>query len=131
MKNKKICLNRSFGIQPGAENYDTYVKFVHDVLNTTYLNLASLAKYKGIKDFENANFLEIAREMESLIPLVGPKYLRVMTEVIENVRCNFFLYEQFPTHHHHSTVYVKVHHFIHAIKVHMPNREYDYFLMHD
>lgn len=91
MKNKKICLNRSFGIQPGAENYDTYVKFVHDVLNTTYLNLASLAKYKGIKDFENANFLEIAREMESLIPLVGPKYLRVMTEVIENVRCNFFL----------------------------------------
>lgn len=58
-----------------------YVEFVHDILNTTYLNFENLVKYKSNDDFENANFLLIAREMESLIPLVGPNYLRIMTEV--------------------------------------------------
>lgn len=61
-----------------------FVEFVHDVLNTTYLNFENLVKYKGNADFEKANFLLIAREMDSLIPLVGPNYLRIMTEVIEN-----------------------------------------------
>lgn len=85
---------RAFQIQPGAENYAVFVEFVYDILNTTYLNFENLVKYQGNADFENANFLLIAREMESLIPLVAPNYLRIMTEVIEDDEsmCNYFNY---------------------------------------
>lgn len=66
------------------ENQSLYVEFVHDILNTTYLNFKNLNKYKGIEAFENADYLEIAREMEKLIPLVGLNYRRIMTEVMMN-----------------------------------------------
>lgn len=59
-----------------------YIEFVHDILNTTYVNLENLKKYKGIEPFENADYLQIARDMEKLIPMVGPNYRRIMTEVM-------------------------------------------------
>lgn len=54
---------------------------MYDVLNTTYLNFDNLEKYKGNATFEKANFLEITREMERLIPMVSPYYRWIMSEV--------------------------------------------------
>lgn len=78
-----IYFFREFGIKADAEKYSQYVDFVYDILNTTHANLANLEKYQHIENFENANFLSIAREMSSLIPLMGLNYQRVMTEVID------------------------------------------------
>jgi hypothetical protein len=64
-----------------SKDFPLYVQFVHDILNTTYLNFANLEKYKGIEALENADYLEIAREMEKMIPMVGNNYRRIMTEV--------------------------------------------------
>lgn len=72
---------RLWNIKPSAAHYQLYLDLIKTVSDTNYKNMNNFQRFANVSDFNEIDYLMIAREMKKNVPLASNYFTRVITEV--------------------------------------------------